>query len=97
MNTRFSIRYHYQVMEDDIPSLSREWNARIRETVEKKLTNHPEVFGKPLQRSLASCRKLRVGDYRVIFTISKTEVKVWAIGHRSTIYGIAEKRINKFL
>ncbi|MDT0403182.1 type II toxin-antitoxin system RelE family toxin [Streptomyces edwardsiae] len=34
-------------------------------------------------------RRLRVGDYRVVFTIDDGELTVWAVhvGHRSTVYG----------
>ncbi|MFF3270002.1 type II toxin-antitoxin system RelE/ParE family toxin [Streptomyces chrestomyceticus] len=33
-------------------------------------------------------RRLRVGDYRVIYTIDNGELVVWAVhvGHRSTVY-----------
>jgi mRNA interferase RelE/StbE len=92
MHSRFLIRYHVAVKEHDIPHLSREWRARIRYAIEAKLTLHPDMFGKPLRRSLAGCRKLRVGDYRVIFTIAATEVQIWAIGHRRDVYDIVNKR-----
>ncbi|MEK7208176.1 MAG: type II toxin-antitoxin system RelE/ParE family toxin [Patescibacteria group bacterium] len=93
MSSRFVIRYHYAVEEHDIPRLSREWQARIRHTIETKLTVYPDIFGKPLRRSLAGCRKLRVGDYRVAFTITASEVKVWAIAHRRDVYAIVGKRL----
>lgn len=34
-------------------------------------------------------RRLRVGDYRVIYTVDNGELTVWIllVGHRSTIYG----------
>lgn len=92
MSLRFVIRYHYAVLEHDIPHLSRGWHARIRHAIEAKLTIHPDIFGKPLRRSLAGCRKLRVGDYRVIFTIASSEVRIWAIGHRRNVYSLIEKR-----
>ncbi len=33
-------------------------------------------------------RRLRVGDYRVVYTIDKGELVVWVVhvGHRSTVY-----------
>lgn len=93
MHSRFVIRYHYAVEGHDIPRLSREWRVRIRRAIESKLTVHPDIFGKPLRRSLAGCRKLRVGDYRVIFTLSAFEVMVWAIGHRRDVYALLEKRV----
>lgn len=96
MNQRFFVQYHYLVEERDIPKLSGEWNMRIRNTIETKLTLHPEIFGKPLRHSLANLRKLRVGDYRVIFSVGGSVVEVWAIGHRRNIYAILEKRLVNF-
>lgn len=92
----FSVVYHSLVVTHDIPRLSHEWKERIKKTIEEKLTVRPEVFGKPLSRSLAGHRKLRVGEYRVIFVIEKLEVKIRAIGHRKETYQIAEKRLSKY-
>lgn len=92
----FSVTYHSLVVANDIPRLSREWKVRIKKSIEEKLTVHPEVFGKPLSRSLAGHRKFRVGEYRVIFVIEKREVKVRVIGHRREVYKIAEKRLSKY-
>ena len=92
MTPRFFIRYHIAVEDHDVPRLSPEWRMRIRHAIETKLVVHPDIFGKPLRRSLAGSRKLRVGDYRVIFTLSKREVFVWAIGHRRDMYRFLDKR-----
>lgn len=97
MNYRFVVRYHYAVDAQDVPKLSHEWHLRIKKAIETKLTLHPDIFGKPLRRSLVGCRKLRVGDYRIIFTIGEADVTVWAIGHRRDIYNIVMKRIGRFL
>ncbi|MDO8620200.1 MAG: type II toxin-antitoxin system RelE/ParE family toxin [bacterium] len=93
MNTQFAISYHYRVVAEDIPRLSPEWRVRIQEAITQKLTTHPEVFGKPLRRSLVGYRKFRVGDYRIIFRIEKREVKVVIIGHRRDVYEFLGNRI----
>lgn len=93
MEQRFTLSYHFVVVEQDIPRLSREWRFRIKETIEEKLTIHPDIFGKPLRRSLAGYRKLRVGDYRVIFRLEHTEVKIIVIAHRRDAYRFLEKRM----
>lgn len=96
MEQRFTLSYHSVVVEQDIPRLSRlsrEWRFRIKKTIEEKLTIHPDIFGKPLRRSLAGYRKLRVGDYRVIFRLEHTEVKIIVIAHRRDAYRFLEKRI----
>lgn len=92
MSGQFSISYHYLVVESDIPKLSHEWRARIKTAIEEKLTTQPEIFGKPLRRSLAGYRKLRVGDYRIIFLIDGREVKIFVIGHRRDVYRLGERR-----
>ncbi len=59
---------------------------RIQNAIEQKLTKEPLLFGKPLRHSLKGSRRLRVGDYRVIYTIKKTTVTIALIGNRSTVY-----------
>ena len=93
MEVAFTLLYHRLVVEEDIPKISGEWKNKIKEAVEQKLTFRPEVYGKPLRRSLKGFRKLRVGDYRVIYRIEGRAVKVVVIQHRSVVYMSAEKRI----
>jgi len=82
----FTIRYHEAVAKVDIPRLGKSERGRIQRAIETKLTTHPEQFGKPLRHSLKGYRKLRVGDYRVIFRIEESVVKILAIQHRSVVY-----------
>ena len=89
----FKIRYHKAVVSQDIPKLSNEWRNTIKNSIEKKLSYNPEVFGKPLRHSLKGYRRLRVGDYRVIFHIETNTVKILVIQHRSIVYKILQKRI----
>lgn len=89
----FRILYHHLVVQDDIPRLSREWKEKIRRAIEERLGTKPDLYGKPLRRSLKGYRKLRVGDYRVIFRIERETVKVLIIGHRSAVYDEIAKRI----
>jgi len=89
----FDVIYHHLVVCDDIPKLSNEWKEKIRRAIENKLTIYPDLYGKPLRRSLKGYRKLRVGDYRVIFRIEKNTVKILVIQHRSVVYTEANKRI----
>jgi mRNA interferase RelE/StbE len=93
MALNFSILYHELVVEKDIPGLPSAWREKIKRTVESRLTTQPEVYGKPLRRSLKGYRKLRVGDYRVIFKIEGRTVKILVIQHRSVVYRMIQKRI----
>jgi len=82
----FDILYHKDVLKEDIPKLSKKDKERIRKAIEKKLMKAPETYGKPLRRSLKGYRKLRSGDYRIIFRIERRTVKIFAIKHRSVVY-----------
>lgn len=92
MEITFTVVYHYLVASHDIPKLPGEWKKKIRRAIEKRLTSHPELYGKPLRRSLKGYRKLRVGDYRIIFKIEKHAVKILIIQHRSTVYTAVKTR-----
>lgn len=92
MALAFEIVYHETVVKEDIPRLPATWRDKVRDAIEEKLTTSPDFFGKPLRRSLKGYRKLRVGDYRVVFRIQGTKVLIFAILHRSVVYLEMEKR-----
>lgn len=85
--------YDPRVLNEDLPGIPKTVHLRIKKAIESRLLTHPEVYGKPLHSSLKNNRKLRVGDYRIIYRIQKNKVIIWAIGHRSVIYAIALKRL----
>ena len=89
----YRILYQEEVVKQDLPKVSDYWKEEIKTAIEKKLIYRPEFYGKPLRRSLKNYRKLRVGDYRVVFRIEDQDVKVFVIGHRSKVYGVASKRL----
>lgn len=93
MEIKFKIVYSEEVVKKDIPYLNKKSREIIKKAIEEKLINHPELFGKPLRTSLVGYRKLRIGDYRVIFEISKHTIIIWMIGHRKDIYQKAIKRL----
>ena len=93
MEIEFEITYAQQVVTEDIPNLDKKAREIIKKSIEDKLRTHPELFGKPLRTSLAGYRTLRVGDYRVIFEISKQKIIIWMIKHRKDIY---QKIIKRF-
>lgn len=82
----FDIAYHHLVVKDDIPKITNVWKKKIRQAIRDKLTTKPEVFGKPLRKSLKGYRTLRVGDYRVVFRIEGNIVKIFVIKRRSGVY-----------
>ncbi len=83
----YRIEYLESVVRSDIPRLSVAAQRRIRQAIETKLTSHPIEFGKPLRYSLRGARRLRVGDYRVIFKIEADDViLILKIVHRREVY-----------
>lgn len=84
----FRIEYLETVVRADIPALPKRARDRIRRAIETKLATDPVAFGKPLRYSLKGARRLRVGDYRVIYRVEPPEtVLVVKIGHRRDVYG----------
>ena len=84
----YRIEYLESVVRHDIPSLSATAKRQIRAAIDRKLSSRPVEFGKPLRYSLKGARRLRVGDYRVIYTIEPPDVVVIVkIGHRREVYG----------
>lgn len=92
MEVRYTIKYHWQVVSVDIPKLDLVIRQRIKFSIERKLMTAPEVFGLPLRKSLKGHRKLRVGDYRVVFKIEGRIVYILVIEHRSVVYKKMENR-----
>lgn len=82
----FDISYRERVVKDDIPKLSKIDKDRVKKAIDEKLVHYPVILGKPLRQSLSGYRKLRVGDYRVIFCIKGKRVVILAILHRSIVY-----------
>ncbi|KKT01670.1 MAG: cytotoxic translational repressor of toxin-antitoxin stability system [Candidatus Peregrinibacteria bacterium GW2011_GWF2_43_17] len=88
----FRIKYHDAVCRFDVPKLPKSIGKRIKFAIEEKLMTEPAKFGKPLRRSLKGYRKLRVGDYRIVFRIEGDSVLIFAIEHRSRVYLKITKR-----
>ena len=93
MAIEFEVVYQLEVTREDIPRIAETWRDKIESAIEEKLTTHPDVYGKPLRRSFHDYRKLRIGDYRVVFRIEAVQVKIFLIAHRSVVYKIMAHRL----
>ena len=91
----YNIIYHPDVKKIDLPKIDARNKSMLKRAIEERLTTSPEVFGKPLRRSLKGYWKLRVGDYRVVFKISGDDIRILAMIDRKTVYQRSEKRIQK--
>ena len=87
MEPSFEILYHPDVPEKDLPRIASADKCRIQRAIEKKLASFPHEFGAPLRHTLKGYWKLRVGDWRVIYTIRGRMITILRIGHRREIYG----------
>lgn len=88
-NKLFAIEYLESVVEEDIPTLPKTMRERIRNAIETRLTVDPVGLGKPLRYSFVGHRRIRVGDYRIIYRIDaeKKKVTIILIKHRKDVYG----------
>ena len=87
------VRYHPKVKSEDIPRLSSNIAVRIENAIKKRLIVNPIKYGFYLHGSLKGYRKLRVGDWRVIYRIvDNKEIRIIAIGNRKDVYNFANIR-----
>jgi len=89
----YTLRYHPRVAEDDLPEIPTNLRQRLARSIERRLTTAPEHYGGPLKGSLKGYWKLRVGDYRVVFKITASEVWILTILHRKAVYEEALARV----
>ncbi len=90
----YQLIYHPDILKYDLPKIPKNIRESIRKAIEERLLADPVVFGEPLRQSLRGHRKLRVGDYRIIYRIDGHEVIVLKIGHRREVYIKVLPRIN---
>ncbi|MBM9538101.1 type II toxin-antitoxin system RelE family toxin [Desulfobulbus alkaliphilus] len=94
---RWTILYHRDVA-GDLESIGPAAARRVMRAINVKLTQAPLQFGAPLSQNLAGFRKLRVGDYRVVYRVVATKVFVYvlAVGPRrdKEIYIDAVRRLD---
>ncbi|MEU0985306.1 type II toxin-antitoxin system RelE/ParE family toxin [Streptomyces sp. NPDC005953] len=71
----------------ELRKIPREMALRILAKL-TELESDPFGFNTTALVSQPDRRRLRVGDYRILFTFDNGELVVWAVhvGHRSTVY-----------
>lgn len=87
-NKFFSIEYLESVIRDDIPKLPKTLRQRIKTAIESRLAQDPIGLGKPLRYSFMGHRRIRVGDYRIVYRVNmeKQTVIIVLIKHRKDVY-----------
>ncbi len=83
----WKIKYKKSIKKD-LKKISKENQTLIRRAIEDKLMVDPVKFGAPLQRNLKGLKKLRVGNFRVVYELKRKQVIVHVIkiGHRKEVY-----------
>lgn len=84
----YRIEYLESVVDEDIPRLPKSVRNIIKRAIEERLAIDPIGLGKPLRYSLKGHRRLRVGDYRIVYRIDQDEqlVTIVVIKHRKDVY-----------
>ena len=84
----FEVVYLESVREQDIPALPKTNREQIKRAIETRLTQDPIGLGKPLRYSFIGHRRIRVGDYRIIYRVDvkKCLVTIVIIKHRKEVY-----------
>lgn len=82
----YKLFYHPDVLKEDLRRVPANIKKRIRVAIETRLQNNPILYGKPLRQSLKGHRKLRVGDWRVIYRVESSDVIILKIGNRKDVY-----------
>jgi mRNA interferase RelE/StbE len=90
---RYALRYHPAVVDEDLPILPANLRRRVLQAIGSRLSSNPERYGHPLRGTLRGYWKLRVGDYRVVFKVSRRDVWVLAVLHRKKVYDMAGRRM----
>ncbi|MCX5790534.1 MAG: type II toxin-antitoxin system RelE/ParE family toxin [Elusimicrobia bacterium] len=73
--------------------LDRSVRKKLAGAIER-LKSQPQQYGKPLAAPLQGLRRIRSGDYRIVYRVNEARriVEVGVVCHRSRVYDIALKR-----
>lgn len=88
----YRLLYHPLIKEKDLPKLNTTMKKRIKTAIEDRLQKEPEKYSMPLRKTLKGYRKLRVGDYRIVFRVQENRIIILGIAHRKDVYKKMEKR-----
>lgn len=90
----YQIIYHPDIAKEDLPGIPQNIKDTICRAIETRLIPQPYLVGEPLRQSLKGHRKLRVGDYRVIYRVQADKIIVLKIGHRKEVYSKVFSRLS---
>ena len=89
----YKLTYHSDVLKEDLQGIPANIKSRIRKAIETRLLKNPVMFGQPLRQSLKGHRKLRVGDWRIIYSVKHSNIIILMIGNRKNVYQEVFRRV----
>ncbi len=87
----YIVKYH-KTLKEDLNKLDKFSRSRIKKAIESRLLIDPIKYGQSLKGTLKGFRKLRIGDYRVVYKVVKKEIIILGIRHRREIYKVIASR-----
>ena len=85
----YSVRYKKSVVRD-LMNLDKNEARRVIDRLERELKKDPDA-GERLKGKFAGLCRLRVGDYRAIYTRTKDGALILLIAHRKDVYQKLER------
>ncbi|MCU0598767.1 MAG: type II toxin-antitoxin system RelE/ParE family toxin [Desulfobacterales bacterium] len=82
----FTLRYHPDVRDVELPLINKNIKQRIKKGIEERLVIAPEKYSDPLRKTLKGYRKMRIGDYRVLLKVIGAQICILGIRHRKDAY-----------
>lgn len=80
----YNIQYKRSV-EKDLARLDKREARRILDKIEKELSAQPDRYP-TLKGEFEGLRKMRMGDYRIIYAVLGNDVLILRIGNRREVY-----------
>ena len=80
----YNVQYKKSVARD-LARIGKTEARRLLDKIEKELASRPDRYP-VLQGPLAGLRKMRMGDYRVIYALLDNDVLILRIGNRCEVY-----------
>lgn len=93
----YKIEFEKQALEE-FSKLDGAVKKQVQNYIDKlEAREDPRTLGEPLQANLSAFWKYRVGDYRLVAEIqdNKFVVLMLVVAHRSEVYKMADKRLNR--
>ena len=90
----YELEFHEKVV-DDIQYFPKEVRSSVFNAIKERLSLKPYNFNPLKGKKFRGLYRLRVADYRIVYTIDEKRqtVRILAIGHRSKIYKFLSRRI----